>query len=63
MMARPYKSRPITKTNQLVLRLTDKTIQQLREIVASSTFATTRVAVIERAITDLHERVKKGPRK
>lgn len=57
-MARPLTKRPITKTNQLVLRLTDKTIAQLKDIVASSTFKTTRVAVVESLIATAHSNLK-----
>ncbi len=57
-MPRTYKSRPITKVNQLVLRLNDKTIRQLEDIVSSQPFKTTRVAVIESLIDDEHAKLK-----
>lgn len=57
-MAAPKTKRPVTKTNQLVLRLTDKTIQQLQDIAASSIFKTSRVAVIEHLIAAAHEKLK-----
>lgn len=61
-MARPYKQRPVTKTNQLVLRLNDDTVRQLKEIVASSPFRTSRVAVIEHLIYVAHGKLKKEKR-
>lgn len=61
-MPRAYKQRPVTKTNQLVLRLTDETVRQLKEIVASSPFRTSRVAVIEHLIYAAHGKVKKEKR-
>lgn len=57
-MGRPKTKRPVTKPNQLVLRLSDKTIQQIKDIVASSPFPTTRVGVIESLIAERHERMK-----
>lgn len=57
-MAKPKPRRPVTKTEQLVLRLTKRTTSQLAEIVASASFKTTRVAVIEHLIYEAHSKLK-----
>lgn len=61
-MARPYAQRPTLKTEQLVLRLTKTTIKQLTDIIASSQFKTTRVAVIEGLIANEHVKLKEKSR-
>ncbi len=57
-MAKPNTKRATTKTEQLVLRLTKDTTAQLARIVASASFKTTRVAVIEHLIAEAAGKLK-----
>lgn len=64
-MARTYAQRPVTKPNQLVLRLSNDHMRKIHEIIGMSGFDLKRTAAVERAIDELHEKMaaNKGKRK
>lgn len=61
-MAATKTKRAATKINQFVMRLTDERLQRLKDMVAWSGYDVKRTAVVERAIDELHERMRKAKR-
>lgn len=52
------KKKP-TKSHQLVLRVSDAMMSKIEDLIRWSGFDIKRTAIIERAITELHESIRK----